>query len=101
VGCPSVPRRRPQDDAIALAFGRQLRALRKERKLTQERLAEMAGVHSTFVSNLECGRKIPTLVTIIRMADALEVRLAELVDTMEDERSAWAEQRSPSSRPTD
>ncbi|HEU5150661.1 MAG TPA: helix-turn-helix transcriptional regulator [Iamia sp.] len=78
-----MPRRREEDAAVAAAFGRRLREIRLQRELTQERLAEAAGVHPTFVSNLERGYRVPTLVTLIRMADALEIGLPELLDRVE------------------
>jgi transcriptional regulator with XRE-family HTH domain len=80
---PTVARRREEDEAIAAAFGRRLREIRLERELTQERLAEAAGVHPTFVSNLERGYRVPTLVTLVRMADALEIGLPELLDRVD------------------
>lgn len=56
--------------------------------MTQERLAEAAGFHPTFVSNLERGYRMPTLGTLVRVAEALEVRLGELLDAMEHEADA-------------
>ena len=47
--------------------------------VSQERLAEMAGVHRTYVGHLELGRGSPTLDTIVRVAAALDVDPAELV----------------------
>lgn len=48
-------------------------------RLSQEGLAERAGLHRTFIGHLERGESTPTLVTIVRIAQALEVDPAELV----------------------
>ena len=67
--------------ALAAEFGRRVRALRLrfDPPVSQERLAEMAGVHRTYVGHLELGRGSPTLDTIVRVAAALDVDPAELV----------------------
>lgn len=68
---------------MAAAFGRRVREVRRARGLTQERLAEAASLHPTFVSNLERGYRVPTLATMVRVAAALDVRLGELLDGMD------------------
>lgn len=77
-------RRRPEDVEIAAAFGRRLRVLRKGAELTQEALAERAGLHPTFISNLERGFRVPTVVTLVRLADALDVLPGDIVDHLND-----------------
>ncbi|MEM8923948.1 MAG: helix-turn-helix transcriptional regulator [Actinomycetota bacterium] len=76
--------RRTEDLAIAAAFGRRVRELRHERDMTQEELAEAAGLHPTFVSNVERGYRVPTLPTVIRIAAGLGVNPTELVDRLLD-----------------
>lgn len=56
-------------------FGQTLRRLRVERKLTQHQLAVAAGCVGQQISNYETGRVIPELQTLIKLADALQVRL--------------------------
>ena len=58
-------------------FGARLRQLRKEHALTQEELAHRASVHWTYVSDLERARQTPTLDVVNRLAQALQVTLAE------------------------
>jgi transcriptional regulator with XRE-family HTH domain len=72
--------RRARDKDVAEAFGRQLRALRTDKHLTQEQLAERAGLHPTFISNIERGYSAPTLYTLLSLAQALEVKPGRLVD---------------------
>lgn len=72
-----------RDEPIAEAFGQRLRELRHERGLSQERLAELAGVHATFVSNIERGYSAPTLYTLLKLATALEVTPGQLVDGLQ------------------
>ncbi len=67
------------------AFGRTLRALREERALSQERLAELAGVHDTYVSLLERGRSSPTLESIFLLAHALGLAPSALLARVERE----------------
>ncbi len=46
--------------------------------MSQETLAERAGLHRTYISDLECGTRNPSLKTIIRLAHALEVSISTL-----------------------
>lgn len=65
-------------DDIRPAFGDRVRALRDRLKLTQENLAERAGLHVTYVSGIERGLRSPRLHVVDRLAHALDVTLAEL-----------------------
>lgn len=55
------------------AFGKNLAELRHSRGLTQEQLAEISGLHRTYISGVERGARNPTALTIIALAKALEV----------------------------
>lgn len=63
--------------------GARLRQLRHARKLTQEQVAERAGLSYKFVGELERGVANPTLTTLAALSDALGIRLTDLlaVDT--------------------
>lgn len=74
-----MDRRRPGDSELAAEFGRRLRARRKELGLSQERLAELADVRRTFVGLIENGYSSPTLATIVRFANALNVDPGQLL----------------------
>jgi transcriptional regulator with XRE-family HTH domain len=52
--------------------------------LSQERLAFLAKIHPTYVSQLERGLKSPTLEVIARLAKALHVRPHTLIRQAED-----------------
>ncbi|MCA3238371.1 MAG: helix-turn-helix domain-containing protein [Curvibacter sp.] len=64
-------------------FGEAVRTLRNSRGYTQEELAEKAGIHVNSVSLVERGLTPPTLDTICSIADALEIRVSDLVKEME------------------
>ena len=68
----------PEDTADALA--RNLRRLRGERGLTLEELARRAGISRSMLIQVEQKRVNPTLATLVRLAQALDVGLAELVE---------------------
>lgn len=72
---------------ISVRFGRVLRQLRQARKLTQEKLAELADLDRTFVSMIERGKRKPTLETAKRLASALGVALAYMVGAAERRKS--------------
>lgn len=62
-----------------LEFGSRVRARRAEKGFSQEKLAELAGLHRTYVGHVERGEVNPTLWNILRLASALGVDPAELV----------------------
>jgi len=63
---------------ITKRFGLRVRRLRKDRGLSQEKLAFDAGIHRTYLGGIERGERNPTLKNITRIARALGVSLAEL-----------------------
>lgn len=60
-------------------FGRRLRDVRTKRGVTQEALAQLAGMSEAYISNMENGMKVPSLTTIIRLAVALDCKVMDLV----------------------
>lgn len=66
----------PTPELLALAGA--IRQLRRERELSQEALAYAAGVHPKHVSEIERANKDPRTTTVVRLADALGVAVAEL-----------------------
>lgn len=61
-------------------IGSFLQALRKEKQLTQEQLAEKLNVSRRTVSRWETGSNLPDLDLLIELADYYEVELRELLD---------------------
>ena len=61
------------DDPRIRAFGRRVRTLRKERLWTQAVLADFAGLHGNYVSQLERGERNVGLANVLKLADALGV----------------------------
>ena len=66
-----------------VAYGRALRQLRVERRLSQEALADLADLDRTYVSGIERGERNPSLENILRLSDALEIRVSELAGRAE------------------
>jgi len=65
---------------IALIVGERIQAYRKSAGLTQERLAEKAELHHTYIGQLERGEKNATLETIQKIAKALDVSFETLLE---------------------
>ena len=63
---------------LQAAFGNAIRALRKQRGHSQEQLAERSHLHRTYISDVERGTRNLSLQSMARLAEALEVPLAEL-----------------------
>ncbi len=61
-------------------FGDAVRARREELGLTQEELAERAGIHRTYLSDVERGTRNVSLVNVERLAEALSLSLPELFE---------------------
>jgi transcriptional regulator with XRE-family HTH domain len=74
--------------------GRNFEKLRKAKRFTQERFAEVSGFTQQYISGLERGRRNPTMVTLFELASALGVSHVDLVLPDDEARS----ERSKSKR---
>ena len=64
---------------VQVRFGARLREVRHDIGVSQEKLAELAGLHRTYVSSIERGERNVSLMNIERLARALDVTMAELM----------------------
>jgi transcriptional regulator with XRE-family HTH domain len=69
----------PKNCKLVGVFAENVRRIRLESGLSQEALAELAGVHRTYVGMLERGEKNVTIYNIERLAEALKVQAADLL----------------------
>lgn len=56
-------------------FGKKLKQIRKAKGLTQEQLAELAGVHEKHISKLELGTYKPSYATLSKVLSALDLEI--------------------------
>jgi transcriptional regulator with XRE-family HTH domain len=61
-----------------VAFGRTLRKARRDKDLSQEALADEAGLSAKHVGEIERANKDPRLTTVLKLASALELRSSDL-----------------------
>jgi transcriptional regulator with XRE-family HTH domain len=73
---------------VQIRFGLRLRQVRQDRGISQEKLAELAGLHRTYVSSIERGERNVSLVNIERLAQALGVSMGELMPDESTRRGA-------------
>jgi transcriptional regulator with XRE-family HTH domain len=66
-----------------LDFGKALKRLRKERSLSQEKLADLSGLDRSYISILERNLKLPSLYTILALASGLGIKASEFMMEME------------------
>ncbi len=59
-------------------FGKQMRKIRKAKKMSQGDLAEILRVHRTYISGLERGLRNPSLLTMEKIAKALSIEIKDL-----------------------
>lgn len=71
----------PSETSIKIALGIIVREHRERLHLSQEKLAERAGVHRTYVSDIEAGNRNVAVVNIVKLAFALNVTPSELLST--------------------
>lgn len=76
---PTVP--------TAAALGLALRELRARTGMSQEELAQVSGLHPTYVSGIERGLRNPTWRTLARLCEALRVRMSELAELAERQKA--------------
>ena len=62
-----------------MRFGQKLRRIRQKKQISQEKLADLAGLHRTYVSSVERGERNVTLETIEKLATALSIKMTQLM----------------------
>jgi transcriptional regulator with XRE-family HTH domain len=67
-----------------VAFGRTIRKERRDRELSQEALAHLAGLSPKHVGEIELAKKNPRLTTVLKLVEALGLGPAELFARYEE-----------------
>lgn len=68
---------------IERAFGEVIREERKSLQISQEELAHLSGLDRSYISQLECGHKQPTLLTIYELSKALKTSPSSILAKVE------------------
>jgi transcriptional regulator with XRE-family HTH domain len=63
-------------------FGNRVRELRLQKKLSQEKLAELSALHRNYVGGIERGERNVSLLNIVKLARGLEVKPSTLVESI-------------------
>ena len=65
-------------EEIRVSYGKAVRAIRQDKKISQEELADLCGLHRTYISDIELGKRNVSLENIDKIAHALQVKKSEL-----------------------
>jgi transcriptional regulator with XRE-family HTH domain len=68
---------------ISSSFGSTIRRVRQSQKISQETFAELCGLHRTYISDIELGKRNVSLENIEKMATALNIHISELFTEVE------------------
>ena len=67
-------------ESIIVRFGKNVQRIRKEKNISQEKLAEYAGLHRTYIGMIERFERNITLINAEKVAHALGVNISELIE---------------------
>lgn len=70
-------------DERMIAFGKRVREMRKSKGISQEKLAEMAGIDRSYMGNIERGEKNVTLKKVYEICDTLDVEIQDLIQDID------------------
>lgn len=65
---------------ILVYYGQTIRKIRQEKDFSQEAFADLCGLHRTYISDVELGKRNISLENIEKMAIALDITLPELFE---------------------
>lgn len=63
---------------ILLKYGKAIRQLRQQKGISQEELADLCGLHRTYISDVELGKRNVSLENIERLAQALDANVSDV-----------------------
>lgn len=66
-------------DSILINFGKRVKELRREKKLTQEQFSVLSGLHKNYIGMVERGERNPSLKNIEVIAKSLDISISELM----------------------
>lgn len=66
------------NESVLLKFGKVIRTMRQSKNISQEQLADQCGLHRTYISDVELGKRNVSLENIERIAHALETTMATI-----------------------
>lgn len=69
--------------SIAVEIGKRIRFYRKQKKLSQEQLAELCNFHPTYVGQLERGEKNATLESLYKITQGLGISLSQFLENID------------------
>lgn len=70
---------------ILLKYGQVIRRIRLKKNISQEMLADLSGLHRTYMSDVELGKRNISLENIDRIAKALEISISDIFREIESE----------------
>ena len=68
-----------EEKKIVARFALNMKAFREAKGLSQEKLAEYAKLHRTYIGSIERAEKVPSLVTIVKISKALNINASDLM----------------------
>ena len=66
------------------SLGKNIRTIRLAKGFSQEQLAELSGLHRTYIGGIERGERNVSFLNLVRMAQALEVDISRLVRDIDE-----------------
>jgi transcriptional regulator with XRE-family HTH domain len=66
--------------SVLVQLGKRVRALREQRGISQEALADLAEIHRNYISQIEGGKRNLSFFNLVKIARALKVSPAKLIE---------------------
>ena len=69
---------------MSMAIAQAIKELRKQRNISQEKLADIIDSHQVYISEIEKGMKIPSIIILNNIAHAFNLSLTNFIQIVED-----------------
>jgi len=75
---------KPKNNKRLIALGLSIKRARLQKELSQEKLAEKADIHTSYIGQIERCLRYPSLKVLFKIADALNIKISELFSDIND-----------------